>query len=350
MLDGGVGYISQTGFAEGVGTELRQRVQDLKKQGMKVLVLDLRGNGGGLMNEAVEIVSAFVPRGSVVVSAKGREPHANYTMKTTREPVDTKLPVIVLVDSGSASSSEIVTGALQDLDRATVMGTRTFGKGLIQRILPLPYNGQLKVTIGKYYTPSGRCLQAIDYSHRNEDGSVGHIPDSLTHEFKTAHGRTVRDGGGITPDVVIKGHDYSRLTYSLVYSGIIQDYTLEFVRKHESVPEDYRLTDADWDDFVAFAKTKDFDYRSSAKTYFDQMKKELDKDGLSQNMKDQIAAMQKALEMDKETFLELKKDEIVPFIEEEIAVRYHFQEAGIKVRVRYDDQLKEALTKPLISY
>ena len=230
------------------------------------------------------------------------------------------------------------------------MGTRTFGKGLIQRILPLPYNGQLKVTIGKYYTPSGRCLQAIDYSHRNEDGSVGHIPDSLTHEFKTAHGRTVRDGGGITPDVVIKGHDYSRLTYSLVYSGIIQDYTLEFVRKHENVPEDYRLTDADWDDFVAFAKTKDFDYRSSAKTYFDQMKKELDKDGLSQNMKDQIAAMQKALEMDKETFLELKKDEIVPFIEEEIAVRYHFQEAGIKVRVRYDDQLKEALTKPLISY
>ena len=350
LEDGTTGYIYQSGFTENVSGELRNAFLKLKSQGMKKLVLDLRGNGGGLMSEAINIVSLFVPKGSLVVSSKGKSDASETQYKTTNDPIDTEIPIIVLVDSGSASSSEIVTGALQDLDRATVMGTRTFGKGLIQRILPLPYNGQLKVTIGKYYTPSGRCLQAIDYSHRNEDGSVGHIPDSLTHEFKTAHGRTVRDGGGITPDVVIKGHDYSRLTYSLVYSGIIQDYTLEFVRKHESVPEDYRLTDADWDDFVAFAKTKDFDYRSSAKTYFDQMKKELDKDGLSQNMKDQIAAMQKALEMDKETFLELKKDEIVPFIEEEIAVRYHFQEAGIKVRVRYDDQLKEALTKPLISY
>ena len=350
LEDGTTGYIYQSGFTENVSGELRNAFLKLKSQGMKKLVLDLRGNGGGLMSEAINIVSLFVPKGSLVVSSKGKSDASETQYKTTNDPIDTEIPIIVLVDSGSASSSEIVTGALQDLDRATVMGTRTFGKGLIQRILPLPYNGQLKVTIGKYYTPSGRCLQAIDYSHRNEDGSVGHIPDSLTHEFKTAHGRTVRDGGGITPDVVIKGHDYSRLTYSLVYSGIIQDYTLEFVRKHESVPEDYRLTDADWDDFVAFAKTKDFDYRSSAKTYFDQMKKELDKDGLSQNMKDQIAEMQKALEMDKETFLELKKDEIVPFIEEEIAVRYHFQEAGIKVRVRYDDQLKEALTKPLISY
>lgn len=348
MLDSETGYIYQSGFTENVSGEIRSAVLDLKKQGMKKLVLDLRGNGGGLMNEAVNIVSLFVPKGSLVVSSKGQG-IGEQQYKTSTEPIDTELPIIVMVDSGSASSSEIVTGALQDLDRATIMGTRTYGKGLVQSIRPLPYNGQLKVTTAKYYTPSGRCVQAIDYARRDEDGSVAHIPDSLTHEFKTAHGRTVRDGGGITPDVIVKGHEYSRLTYSLVYSNIIQEYTLIFVREHQGVPEDWKMSDADWKDFVEFAKTKEFDYRSSARTYFDLLKKELDKDGLADNMKDQVDALQKALEMDKETFLNLKRDEIVPFIEEEIMVRYYFQEAGIKVRLRYDDQLKEALTKPMVS-
>lgn len=348
MLNDTTGYIYQSGFTENVSGELRNAFLKLKGQGMKKLVLDLRGNGGGLMSEAVGIVSLFVPKGSLVVSSKGQAAGTEMHYKTTSEPLDTEIPIIVMVDSGSASSSEIVTGALQDLDRATVMGTRTFGKGLVQSIRPLPYNGQLKVTTAKYYTPSGRCVQAIDYSHRNEDGSVGYIPDSLTHEFKTAHGRTVRDGGGITPDVTIEGHDYSRLTYSLVYSGIIQEYALDFVRSHDSAEEDFHLADKDWDGFVSFAKTKEFDYRSSAKTYFDRMKKELEKDGLSKNMSAELDALQKALEMDKETFLKLKKDEIVPFIEEEIAVRYHFQEAGIKIRLRYDDQLKKALASPMI--
>ena len=349
MLDSETGYIYQSGFTENVSGEIRNAVLDLKKQGMKKLVLDLRGNGGGLMSEAVSIVSLFVPKGSLVVSSKGQGT-GEHQYKTTSEPIDTELPIIVMVDSGSASSSEIVTGALQDLDRATVMGTRTFGKGLVQTIRPLPYNGQIKVTTAKYYTPSGRCVQAIDYARRNEVGSVGHIPDSLTHEFKTAHGRTVKDGGGITPDVIIKNREYSRLTYSLVYSAIIQDYAIKFVKEHKSVPEDWAMTDADWKDFVEYAKTKEFDYRSSAKTYFDQVKKELEKDGLAESMKDQINALGKALEMDKETFLNLKREEITPFIEEEIMVRYYFQEAGIKVRIKYDDQLKEALTKPLISF
>ena len=349
MLDAETGYIYQSGFTENVSGDIRNAVLNLKKQGMKKLVLDLRGNGGGLMNEAINIVSLFVPKGSLVVSSKGNG-ISEQKYKTTTEPIDTEIPLIVMVDSGSASSSEIVTGALQDLDRATIMGTRTFGKGLVQSIRPLPYNGQLKVTTAKYYTPSGRCVQAIDYAHRNEDGSVGYIPDSLAHEFKTAHGRIVKDGGGITPDVIVKGHEYSRLTYSLVYSSIIQDYAIKFVKEHKSVPENWTMSDVDWKDFVAFAKTKEFDYRSSAKTYFDLLKKELDKDGLADSMKDQVDALQKALEMDKETFLNLKKDEIVPFVEEEIMVRYYFQEAGIKVRLRYDEQLKEALTKPLISY
>ena len=348
MLNDTTGYIYQSGFTENVSGELRNAFLKLKSQGMKKLVLDLRGNGGGLMSEAINIVSLFVPKGSMVMSAKGLNPESEKQYKTTSEPLDTEIPIIIMVDSGSASSSEIVTGALQDLDRATVMGSRTFGKGLVQSIRPLPYNGQLKVTTAKYYTPSGRCVQAIDYSHRNEDGSGGYIPDSLTHEFKTAHGRTVRDGGGITPDVTIEGHDYSRLTYSLVYSGIIQDYAIDYARSHESADEDFHLADKDWDEFVAFAKTKDFDYRSSAKTYFDRMKKELEKDGLAGNMTSELDALQKALEMDKETFLKLKKDEIVPFIEEEVVVRYHFQEAGIKVRLRYDEQLRKALESPMI--
>ena len=350
MLDDTTGYILQTGFTENVSNEVKNSVLKLKGQGMKKLVLDLRGNGGGLLQEAVNIVSLFVPKGSVVVTAKGNDEKSVVEYKTTSDPIDTELPIIVMVNSGSASSSEIVTGALQDLDRATVMGERSYGKGLVQSIRPLPYNGQLKVTTAKYYTPSGRCVQAIDYSHRNEDGSVGHIPDSLTHEFKTLHGRTVRDGGGITPDVEIPYKDYSRLTYAVVLGGIVEQYALDYVRKHESIApvDDFHFTDAEYPDFVAFAKGKDFDYRSNAMTYFDSMKKELEKDGFDAGMKDELAALEKAIDMDKETYLLLKKDELIPFIEEEIVVRYYFQEAGVRIRLRYDDELKEALTKPMI--
>ena len=350
MLDDKVGYISQNGFTDGVGAELRQKVTELKKQGMQLLVLDLRGNGGGLMNEAVDIVSVLVPKGSVVVSAKGKEPRSSYTLKTEQEPVDAKIPVIVLVDSGSASASEIVAGALQDMDRATIMGERTFGKGLVQSIRPLPYGGELKVTTAKYYTPSGRCVQAIDYAQRHADGSVAAIPDSLTREFKTAHGRTVRDGGGITPDVKLDFREYSRLTYSLVTYGIIEQYALEYVRKHERIPavKDFHFTDADYEDFIAFAKDKEFDYRSSAKTYFDRAKEELRLDGLDEEMKPQLEALEAKLNMEKEEFLRLMKDEIVPFIEQEIAVRYYFQTAGVEIRIRYDDTLRQALSSERI--
>jgi carboxyl-terminal processing protease len=349
MLDETTGYILQTGFTDGVGAQIKEKVQALKAQGMKRLVLDLRGNGGGLMNEAINIVSLFVPKGSLVVSAKGNSEESKREYRTTTEPIDTELPIIVMIDSGSASSSEIVAGALQDLDRAAVMGTRSYGKGLVQSIRPVAYNGQMKVTTAKYYTPSGRCVQAIDYSNRNEDGSVGHIPDSLTKEFKTASGRIVRDGGGITPDVKISVPDYSRLVYSLVLGGVIDQYVIDYARKHDSIPavDDFHYTDADFEDFIAFAKTQEFDYRSSAKTFYDQMKKELEKDGLAQTMSAELEALEKALEMDKEKFIRLKKDEIIPFIEEEIATRYWFQEAGAKIRLRYDDQLKKALTSKM---
>jgi carboxyl-terminal processing protease len=203
----------------------------------------------------------------------------------------------------------------------------------------------MKVTTAKYYTPSGRCVQAIDYRNRNEDGSVGHIPDSLTKEFKTVSGRIVRDGGGITPDVTVKAPAYSRLVYALVLGGVIDEYVINYARKHNSIPavDDFYYTDQDFEDFIAFAKTQDFDYRSSAKALYDKMKKELETDGLAESMAPELKALEKALEMDKEKFLRLKKDEIIPFIEEEIAIRYWFQEAGIKVRLRYDEQLKKCL-------
>ena len=350
MLNEKDGYILLDKFTDGVGQGIRDAYFKLKAQGMQRLVLDLRGNGGGLMNEAVNIVSLFVPKGSLVVSAKGRSATSEATYKTITDPIDTEIPILVLVDGGSASASEIVSGALQDYDRATIVGTRTYGKGLVQSIRPLPYSGQLKVTTAKYYTPSGRCVQAIDYSNRKDDGSVGYIPDSLTHSFTTAHGRMVKDGGGITPDFEVKAHKYSRLTYSLVYSGILEQYALEYVRKHASIPpvEDFHFDE--FEDFIAFAADKEFDYRSSGRALYDQMKKELEEDGLTEAMAGELDALRKSLEMDKETFLRLKKDEIIPFIEEEIVIRYYFQEAGVKVRIRYDQQLAKALEMPAISY
>ena len=348
MLDDTTGYILQSGFTDNVANDLRVKFTELKNKGMKRLVLDLRGNSGGLMSEAIGIVSAFVPKGSLVVTSKGNTPDSYKEYRTTIEPLDTEIPVIVMIDSGTASSSEIVSGALQDMDRAVIMGKRSYGKGLVQSIRPMPYNGQMKVTTAKYYTPSGRCVQAIDYANRNEDGSVGHIPDSLTKEFRTASGRIVRDGGGISPDIDIDIPQYSRLVYSLVLGGVLDRYVIDYARRHDSIPavEDFHFSDSDFEDFITYAKTQDFDYRSSAKTYFDQMKKELETDGLAEAMTEELKAMEKAIEMDKERFIRLKKDEIIPFIEEEIATRYWFQEAGIQVRLRYDEQLKKALATP----
>ena len=351
MLNDTTGYIYQSGFTQGIAQEVKEAVNNLKKQGMKQLVYDLRDNGGGILQEAVQIVGLFVPKGSLVVSAKGRLESEQQEYYTSSAPIDTQIPIIVMVDGGSASASEIVSGALQDYDRATIIGTRTYGKGLVQSIRPLPYNGQMKVTTAKYYTPSGRCVQAIDYSHRREDGSVGAIPDSLTNEFRTAGGRIVRDGGGITPDVEIPSDPYSRITVSLSYSGILEQYAVEFVKKHESIPavKDFKLSDADYEDFIEYAKGREFDYRSSAKTYFDQMIRQLESDGLKDSMQEELDALNKAIDLDKETYLRLKKDEIVPLIEEEIVVRYYFQPAGIELRTRYDNQLHKALEAPRIS-
>ena len=265
------------------------------------------------MSEAVNIISLFVPKGSLAVSSKGLTEDTKREYKTQTEPIDTETPMIVMIDGGSASASEIVSGGLQDLGRARVMGKTSFGKGLVQSIRPLPYNGQMKVTTAKYYTPSGRCVQGI----------------------------------GVTPDVEVDIPTYSRLVYSLVLGGVIDQYVMEFARKHDSIApvNDYHFSDEDFEDFIKFAKTQEFDYRSGAKATFDRMKEELKEDGLAEVMSPELDALEKALEMDKERFIRLKKDEIIPFIEEEIATRYWFQEAGVKIRLRYDKQLAEALKK-----
>lgn len=345
MLDAETGYIYQTGFTEGVSEQVQKAMTILKEQGMKRLVLDLRGNGGGLLSEAVKIVGLFVPKGTLVVTSKGTDGVKEY--KTSTEPFDTRIPLMIMVDSGSASASEIVSGALQDLDRGTVAGQRSFGKGLVQQIMPLAYNGQLKVTVAKYYTPSGRCVQAKDYSHRNEDGSVGNIPDSLKSEFKTAGGRTVRDGGGITPDLEIPSRKYNRIAYSVVMHSLTSNWAIEYVKRHESIAplDEFSLTDGDYDDFVHWASTQEFDSRSEAETYFDLMRKQLKEDGLEQDAAEALSAMEKYVKMDKKAALMLAKSQILPILEEEVAVRYYFQAAGIKVRIRTDVQLKEAVSR-----
>jgi len=345
MLDEVTGYVYQSGFTAGVSQELKKAVLELKGRGMKRLVLDLRGNGGGLLEEAVAIVGLFVPKGTLVVTSKGSDGVSE--SRTRFEPIDTSLPLLVMVDSGSASASEIVAGAIQDLDRGTIAGRRSFGKGLVQRILPVSYNGQLKVTVAKYYTPSGRCVQAKDYSHRQEDGSVGNIPDSLTHEFKTAGGRIVKDGGGITPDIDVQVKKYDRITYSVVMNGLTSNWPIEYVAKHDSIApiESFKLTDEDYEDFVAWASAKTFDSRSEAKTYFDLLKKELEEDGLGEDAKGTLEELEKLVNLDKKTALMRFKSQILPLLEEEVAVRYYFQSAGVLVRLRTDDQLREAISK-----
>lgn len=308
MIEPKTGYICQTGFTEGVAEQMRTMVAQLKAQGMTKLVLDLRGNGGGLMKEAIDIVSIFVPKNSLVVTSRGRDGQNAEVYRTDKDALDEKLELVVLVDGGSASSSEIVSGALQDLDRATIIGTRTFGKGLVQNVRPLPFGGQLKITVAKYYTPSGRCVQAIDYSHRNPDGSVGHIPDSLTHVFKTLKGREVRDGGGITPDIVIEGPEYDDVIYSLVLSGIVGQYALHYKMSHPTIAPEGEFDFIEFDDFVEYVLP-------------------FVKDNAKESVKN------------------INHEQIKPFIEEEIVTRYYYQEAGVKHRLQYDTQLKEALTK-----
>ena len=323
-----IGYIQLTGFTAKMSEEFKDNVLKLKEAGAERLVIDLRDNGGGVMDEAIELVSLFVPKGTLVVSSKGREGDMNREYRTSTQPVDTLMPILVMVNGNSASASEITAGALQDLHRATIAGTRSFGKGLIQSVRPMPYNSQLKLTTGKYYTPSGRCVQAIDYSNRHEDGTLDKDP-----------------GGGIAPDIEVASHPFSRPTVSLVYYDIIGAYAIEYFIAHETIDRDFHLTDAEYEDFVKYAAAQDFDARTAAQTALDQMIKAAQAEDLYDNYKDEIEALQKKVNMDKETVLRAKKAEILPLVEQEIVTCYYFNRASVPVALRYDQQLREAVDR-----
>lgn len=339
------GYIKIDGFTMNGSKDVKAALVALKNAGAERIVLDLRGNGGGLMDEAIKIVSLFVPKGTAVVSQKGRTPDANATYRTMDEPVDTLIPLMVLVNSSSASSSEIVAGALQDLDRAYIAGTRTFGKGLVQGMRPVGYNGTIKFTIAKYYTPSGRCVQAIDYSNRNSDGSVGAVPDSLKKVFRTKNGRTVYDGGGITPDSTITSLPYSRPAVSLVFNDIINDYALLYYSKNNRIAPagSFSLTDDEYEDFVKYASSRNFDSRSAALVQLEQMIKSAKSEDLYELNRKEFEELEKKLSISKEEMLRIKKDEFKPLVEEEIANKFYFTPGRIESIIRNDTQLQEAL-------
>lgn len=341
-----VGYIKITAFTQGGAKDVKRSFEELKATGkMKELVLDLRSNGGGSIDEAVGIVSMFVPYGTEVVSAIGRDSSVNRVYRTEESPVDTLVPIMVLVNSGSASASEIVAGALQDMDRALVAGTRSFGKGLVQAIKDVGYGSKVKLTIAKYYIPSGRCVQAIDYSHRNPDGSVGSIPDSLKKQFLTKSGRPVYDGGGIEPDIKAEGQYYSRVAASLILNDIVGDYAIDYFIKHDTIaqPELFSLSDEEYSDFVDYACARDFDCRTAAAVELDKLEKALKDEMLYDVFENDMASLRSKFDPGKEEVLNLQKDEIKGIIEDEIIGKYYFMEGEIVSFLKKDRQLYEAL-------
>ncbi|WP_300910849.1 S41 family peptidase [uncultured Bacteroides sp.] len=344
-LDGQVGYINLSTFSGNPSKDFKNAFLDLKKQGITSLVIDLRNNGGGLLEEAVEIANFFLPRGKMIVTTKGKIKQASNSYKTLREPLDTDIPLAVLVNSGTASASEILAGALQDYDRAVIVGNRTFGKGLVQVPRPLPYGGTMKVTTSKYYIPSGRCVQAIDYKHRNPDGSVGRIPDSLTTVFHTAAGREVRDGGGVTPDVSVKQDKLPNILFYLVNDNLIFNYATQYCLKHTSIapPEKFEVTDADYADFKEMVKKADFKYDQQSEKILKSLKEMAEFEGYLADASEEFTALEQKLSHNLDRDLDYFAKEIKNMIAQEIVKRYYFQRGGIVQQLKDDNDLNEAV-------
>lgn len=345
VLENQIGYINLSTFSGDPSKEFKQAFLDLKKQGIKSLVIDLRNNGGGLLDEAVEIANFFLPRGETLVTTKGKIKQASNTYKTLREPLDLDIPLAVLVNSVTASSSEILAGSLQDLDRAVIIGTRTYGKGLVQTTRPLPYGATMKITTSKYYIPSGRCVQAIDYTHRNEDGSVGRIPDSLTTVFHTAAGREVRDGGGVTPDIVVKQEKLPNILFYLVNDNLIFDYATEYCLKHPTIaaPEQFEITDADYNDFKTLVKKADFKYDQQSEKLLKNLKEMAEFEGYLTDASQEFEALEKKLTHNLDRDLDHFSKDIKNMIAIEIIKRYYYQRGSIIQQLKDDSDLKEAI-------
>lgn len=344
MLDANTGYIRFTNFTQNCVEEVKSALLDLKKNNAQQIILDLRSNPGGLLTEAVEIVNLFVGPGNEVVSTKGKVKQFDEVFKTTKPAVDEKIALAVIINQGSASASEIVAGAIQDLDRGIIIGQRSYGKGLVQITRPLSYNTQLKVTTAKYYIPSGRCIQALDFSHRNSDGSVGVIPDSLISEFKTKNGRIVKDGGGILPDVEVKPEDLSQISAELYLRNYIFDFATKYYRTRPviSSPEQFSFTDNDYAEFRNMLVERKFSYKTETEDTFNELVSNAKKEKYYDLHKDLFASLEKELSHSLDQDLQLFKNEIVDLIEGEIMGRYFYEEGALAFTVKTDTQVLKA--------
>ena len=345
MVTEDVGYIFFDRFVEGCSRDVRRAIIDLKEQGARSLVLDLRGNPGGPLSEAVEVTNLFVPRGRKIVYTKGKLVSVNTEHYTKKEPLDAEIPVVVLVDGTTASSAEIVSGALQDLDRAVILGTRTYGKGLVQMIREVPYHGSLKVTTSRYYIPSGRCIQAYDYRHLNPDGSAGTVPDSLTKAFKTEAGREVRDGGGIKPDIVMTPDSLPTLVYDIAASDVLLEYVGNFVAKHPTIAPagEFSLSDEDYADFVKLVSESGFTYKRRTEEIMKLLERAARFEGCYDEAKSDFEALAKKMAGNVAVDLERSKSDIKLLIENDIVSRYYYRKGAIKQQLRDDKDLKAAL-------
>lgn len=346
MVTKNVGYIKLTGFTENAADEVKAALLELKKNSdLKSIVFDLRGNPGGLLKEAVDIVNIFVEKGTDVVSTRGKVKDWDKIHKALNAPVDLDIPIAVLVDRGSASASEIVSGSLQDLDRGVVIGQRSYGKGLVQQTRPLSYNAQLKITVAKYYTPSGRCIQALDYSHRNEDGSVAKVPDSLITAFKTKNGRIVYDGGGVAPDINVEVQKYSSILASLVTKNLIFDYATKYRASHLSIApaKEFKLTNGEYDAFLDYLNGKDYDYTTKTEKTIDELKADAKDDKNFDAISADIEALKLKIIHNKKEDLVKYSPEIKEFLEEEIASRYYFQNGRLESSFKDDKEIKEGI-------
>lgn len=345
LEDGKSGYVQLTSFTDNCARDVRRAIIELKEQGAKQLVFDLRSNGGGSLKEAVEIVNLFVPKGLELISTKGKLRQACHVYKSTREPLDLEIPIAILVDGASASAAEIVAGSLQDLDRAVIVGTRTYGKGLVQIPRDLPYNGQLKVTTSKYYIPSGRCIQALDYQHRDEKGQAIRTPDSLTNVFYTASGREVRDGGGIRPDVAVETPKQSNLLYYLLNDDVLLEYGNEYALAHPviALPQDFEITDDEYEAFKQKVLESGFKYDRQSEKVLKELKEIAKFEGYLENAKDEFEALEKKLQHNLSADLDRLKKDIKPLIAAEIVKRYHYQRGVIIQQLKEDPDLEKAL-------
>lgn len=346
MIDENIGYIKLTGFTRDAGREVKDALSSLKSNpNLKGVILDLRGNPGGLLREAINIVNVFVEKGIDIVSTKGKVKEWDKTYKTLNSPVDTQIPLAVLINRSSASASEIVSGSIQDLDRGVIIGQRSFGKGLVQTSRPLSYNTQLKITTSKYYIPSGRCIQAKDYSHRNEDGSVGTMPDSLIKEFNTLRGRKVYDGGGVIPDISLEPREFAPVARSIVSNNLIFDYATFYRRTHEEIAEakNFQVSDDLFGDFSNFLSDKEYSYKTESEELLEKWQEVATKENYFSSAFEEFNNLKSKIDHDKKEDIDKAKMQLSELLADEIASRYYFKRGRIETSFNFDPEIKRAI-------